>query len=118
MVSTLATLAIICILMVGTFYGSGMFKGEAKSSRKDGLGKTIPGLVRYKAKDDVCRSNLRQARAAIELLSINDEDKPPQDLSQARLPAEMLKCVVGKEAYLYDPATGKIACPHPGHEAY
>lgn len=117
LVSTIATLVIIAILMGATFYGSSVFGGR-KSARKDGLGTTIPGAARYKAKDEVCRSNITQARAAVQLLSINEDDRPPATLAEARLPAEMLSCAVGKESYDYDPATGKISCPHPGHEKY
>ena len=118
LVGTMATLVIIVLLMGATMYGSGMLKGQAPNSRKDGLGKTIPGQARYRAKDEVCRSNIGQVRQALQILSINEEDRPPESLSEVKVPAEMKACAVGFEPYMYDPSTGAVACVHPGHEKY
>ncbi|RYG32983.1 hypothetical protein EON81_19340 [bacterium] len=118
LVSTLVTIAIIMVLMVATFYGSGFLQGKTASSRKDGLGKTVMGQAKYAAKDDVCRSNLGQVRQAIQILQINEDDKPPEDIHETKLPQEFYSCPVGKEAYLYNPETGQVQCPHLGHEKY
>ncbi|RYG48390.1 hypothetical protein EON79_04630, partial [bacterium] len=51
LVSTLVTIAIIMVLMVATFYGSGFLQGKTASSRKDGLGKTVMGQAKYAARN-------------------------------------------------------------------
>ncbi len=82
------------------------------------------GPARYtgpvtQARDTVCRSNLTQARSSIEALSASDPDgRPPQSIVDLGLPAELQRCPAGGEQYRYDPATGRIQCPHPGHEGY
>lgn len=118
LISTMITIAIIAVLMVGLFYGSGMLQGKTPSARKDGLGKTVMGQAKYAAKDDVCRSNLGQVRSSIQILSVNEDDKPPEDIHETKLPQEFYSCPVGHEPYVYDPQTGAIHCVHPGHEKY
>lgn len=110
----LLTVAIIAILVVVMMYGG--FR-PTTSARKDKLGKTSLGLAKLGAKDDICRSNLKQIRMSIQINS-STEDQPPASLDDLKLPAEMLKCPVGDEKYEYDPATGTVKCPHPGHEEY
>ncbi len=71
------------------------------------------------ARDTVCRSNLSQLRASIQALSASDpEGRAPQSLVDLGLPAEMQRCPTGGEPYRYDAATGRVQCPHPGHESY
>ena len=120
LVGMLVVIAIIGVLTVGTFYGSGMLKGGPKSSpRKDGKGTTIPGLVKLEAQDTLCRNNLNQLRSGIQLAqTASGEDTPPQRLEETRIGASFYSCPVGKERYNYDPTTGQVACPHPGHEKY
>lgn len=120
LVGLLAAMAIIAILSVGLFYGSGMLSGgQAKSARKDGKGKTIPGLAKLQAEDTVCRTNLGQLRAGIQIAQTNSgDDVPPQTLEETRLGAQFYSCPLGKEPYTYDPTTGQVSCPHPGHEKY
>lgn len=119
LVGLMAAMAIIAILSVGAFYGSGMLTGKTGSARKDGRGKTIPGLAKLKAQDTVCQSNLGQLRSGIELATnASGEDTPPQTLEETRIGSSFYECPLGKERYVYDPATGKVGCPHPGHEKY
>jgi pilin/secretion family protein with methylation motif len=118
LVSTMVTLVIIAMLSVVFMYGSGAFqKGGPKSSRPDGLGTTIPGAAEDAAKDTVCRSNLQQVRMSLEIAQGGTEEHA-SSLSDLHLPAEVLKCAVGHEAYIYDPNTGTVHCPHLGHEKY
>lgn len=71
------------------------------------------------AQDTVCRSNLNQLRASIQAMSTGDPDgRAPRDLGELGMPAEMQRCPVGGEPYRYDPSTGRVQCPHPGHEGY
>ena len=117
LVASLIVIAIIGILAVALMKGSGMFSGEAKSPRKDGKGTTTMGLAQYKARDEVCRSNLGQVRMSININTSTDEEHPAT-LQDLKLPAEFMRCPIGKEPYVYDPATGQVDCPHPGHEKY
>jgi hypothetical protein len=118
LVSTLMTMAIICLLAVVLFKGSGIFGASAGSDRPDGKGKTIVGKSMYSAKDEVCRSNLSQLRQSLQILRINEDDQPPATLEDSRLGSSFYTCAVGGEPYTYDPSTGRVSCPHPGHEKY
>ena len=82
-------------------------------------GKTVKGAMTY-ARDSVCMQNLRSARQCIQAAQASDPDGGyPADLAQLReLTGELRKCAVGGEPYRYDPATGRITCPHPGHEGF
>lgn len=121
MVGILAAMAIILILALVFFFG-GFGKGGGlvqKSTRADQKGITVPGAVRYKAKDEVCRNNLSQIRAAIQVAEASSEDGFPKSLDELRLPPDILHCSIAPyEPYTYDPATGTVHCPHPGHEKY
>lgn len=119
LIATLIVVAIILILVVLLMKGSfgGLKSGE--SPRKDKLGTTIPGLAKYAAKDDVCRSDLGQCRTGIQLFhTTNGDEGWPASLNELHLGNDMTHCPVGHEAYVYDPSTGQVHCPHPGHEKY
>jgi hypothetical protein len=118
LVATVIVVAIMALLAVVLMRGSGAFSSDAKSPRADGKGTTVPGLVKYAAKDEVCKSNLSQVRQAIILNATMNEDQPPQVLNELRLPSEFYTCPVGDEPYAYDPTAGLVRCPHPGHERY
>jgi hypothetical protein len=117
LVATLVVITIIAVLSVALWKGSGAFGGPGPSPRKDGKGQTVLGQVQYKAKDEVCRSNLGQVRMAITLNTDTDENHPAS-LQDLKLPKEFSFCPIGKEGYVYDPADGTVTCPHPGHEKY
>jgi hypothetical protein len=119
LVATLIVIAIMAILAVALFRGSGAFSGkEPVSSRPDGKGTTVIGAATYAAKDDVCRSNIGQVRTAMVIVMQSNEDTPPTDIKETKLPAEFYVCPVGKEPYAYDASTGQVHCVHPGHEKY
>ena len=118
LVATLIVIVIMCVLAVVLLQGSGAFSKEgAQSSRKDGLGKTTVSAVKYAAKDDVCRSNLNQVRSSI-TINTSTDDEYPTSLYDLKLPASFSECPVGHDKYIYDSTSGKVTCPHPGHEAY
>jgi hypothetical protein len=120
LVATLMTIAIMAILAVGLMYGSGVFSGEKpKSPRADGRGTTIPGLVKAEAQDTVCQSNLGQLRAALQIAQTSSgDDTFPPTLEETKIGGAFYKCPMGKEPYLYNPSTGQVSCPHPGHEKF
>ena len=118
LVATLAVVAIILVMMIAFFKGSGAFGGGAAqpAPRKDGLGNSIPGAVKYKARDEECRSNLDQVRQFIMLAQNQSTDEKVASLKETGAPSSILSCPIGKEPYLFDPQTLKVSCPHPGHE--
>lgn len=72
------------------------------------------------ANETVCRSNLASVRQSIAAYQAGDTDGGfPARLDDLReLPASIRKCEIGGEPYQYDPATGRVNCPHPGHENF
>jgi hypothetical protein len=122
-----ASLVVVVIIMIAVVvYITGGFggkkstlAGEPQTGRADGHGTTALGAARWAAKDDVCRENLSQIRQFIQVAETSgDDDKPPASLDDIKVPQSIRFCPIGKEAYDYDPATGKVHCPHPGHEKF
>jgi hypothetical protein len=116
MAGMLVALAIVCILAAVYFMPNG-----GKSTRADGKGTTTVGAALYKAKDTQCKNHLDQIRQIIYVqVETNGDDQPtyPATLDEIRGIGSMKNCPIGKEPYVYDPATGKVGCPHPGHEKY
>jgi type II secretory pathway pseudopilin PulG len=119
MISTLITVAIICILMVVMMQGySGVAGGQGKPTRKDGRGTTTMGGAIVTAQDQVCKSNLQQVRQAIEAAKLSGSDELPPDIKSAGIGESFYSCPLGNEAYKYDSMTGRVQCVHPGHERY
>lgn len=116
LIEILVVMIIIAILAAA--FTTGGFGLASKSSRPDGQGKTIVGRSRLAAKDVECRSNLGQVRQAIIIARTSNDDQPPANLTDTRLPREFYQCPVGGEPYQYDPNSGDVRCPHPGHEKY
>jgi len=117
MVGMLVALAILVVLgLVFAFGGFGL-AGKAPE-RADGRGETMIGRSALRAQDTKCASNLSQVRQGIQIATDPVEDVRPQSLEETRLGAQFYQCPIGKEAYLYDAATGTVKCPHPGHEKY
>jgi prepilin-type N-terminal cleavage/methylation domain-containing protein len=84
------------------------FEGEAQST----LGKSI-----QKAESVECRSNLNQLRQMIEMATASSVDgaSPPSLDPGWNLP---MKCPVSGYEYRYDPQSGHVWCPTPGHEGF
>lgn len=118
LVGLLIVIAIMAVLAVAVMRPWAV-GGTAKPARADGKGTTVPGLVKLKAEDTVCRSNLEQVRLAIQVATSSGEDTFPASLGELRgLPKDFLSCPLGHEPYAYDPTTGTVRCVHPGHEKY
>ncbi|MES1227214.1 MAG: prepilin-type N-terminal cleavage/methylation domain-containing protein [Armatimonadota bacterium] len=115
LVAILVVVAIIAILVI-VMYGKGA--GTTTAARPDGKGETIIGKSLYAAKDDVCRNDLSNLRASIAINTDPIEGTKPAKLEDTHLGSQFYKCPVGGEPYNYDPKTGKVSCPHPGHESY
>ena len=113
LVGLLVSMAII--VAIGYF----VFRGNPNApKRADGQGETVIGRSMLAAKDDKCLSNLGQTRQFIQIATDPVDDTRPQSLDEAKVPHDFQVCPIGKESYTYDPATGQVHCPHPGHEKY
>ncbi len=123
--SLVGILVAFVIVVLGVVFfvtgGMGTIQNEdgEEYSRPDGLGKTTIGRARYAAEDSVCRQQLGQIRGLVQLAEDPVEETFPETLATVSgMPAGYDKCPVGKEAYDYDKETGKVSCPHKGHEKY
>lgn len=109
---------VIVILAVLYFTTGGKFLGGKVAERPDGKGETLIGRSMYAAKDDACISNLKQVRMGVDIASDPVDGTKPASLQETKLGGQFYVCPVGNEPYDYDPATGKVHCPHKGHEKY
>jgi hypothetical protein len=119
MMGLLMALVIVCAMVAVYLTGGfGLFGETALPDRPDGKGKTTIGRAANRAKDEVCRSNIRSVRMSIQIQQTTDGI--PSSLEELPgLSAEFKRCAIEpKEAYVYDPSTGKVTCPHPGHENF
>jgi hypothetical protein len=80
---------------------------------------SVPGKAVQRAIGHKCQENLRQVRMLIMSAKMDSEDGThPASLTALPEAARISSCPLGHEAYTYDPATGEVHCPHPGHEKY
>jgi prepilin-type N-terminal cleavage/methylation domain-containing protein len=111
LVEILVVMVIIVILSAVTY---SVFFGHAKNAPP---GKAHNPMER--AHDTECINNVHQVHLAIMAAQAGDTDgKNPASLEELKLPKEMLICPVGHVPYVYDPATGQVHCPYPGHEKF
>jgi len=72
-----------------------------------------------RAHDTECINNVHQVHLAILAAQAGETDgKNPASLEELKLPKEMLSCPMGHVPYVYDPVTGQVHCPYPGHENF
>ena len=112
LIAMLVTLLIVAILFVVVLLP------KMKTSSTQG-GKPMPEAAMEQAKEVQCTSNLRSIREALVMYRTENETFPPtlKDLKMG-VGANFFKCPVGGEDYQYDPTTGVVRCPHPGHERF
>lgn len=111
--------AVLIVVVATVFFATGSsLTGEKPAERADGKGETVVGKSILAGKDSKCRSNLSQVRQGIMVATDPVDDTRPATLEQTRLGSQFYVCPIGKENYLYDPQTGIVSCPHPGHEKY
>lgn len=92
------------------------------TSQKDSLGhRTIQAPIQ-RAQGVDCQNNLQQIRYALTMAQQTNDRFPAslQELttSGSGITREMLFCPVSKQAYVYDPNTGRVSCPYPPHRSY
>jgi hypothetical protein len=121
LVATMFAVVIMLMLAMVMLKGGlgGSYAGNTGSKpRADGLGGTMPTYMKLKAEDEACRSNIRQARQAVSIARISSGDQPPATIEETGMSEQFLTCPIGHEKYQYDPTSGNVTCPHPGHEKY
>ena len=114
MVASLIVIAIILVCVVIFMKGTGDSKPLMKA---DGRGKTALGNAKATAEDEVCRSNLSQARQLLQVARTTDEEIKYTNVADIPGAKSVSSCPVGHEPYAID-ETGTIHCPHPGHEKF
>jgi hypothetical protein len=78
--------------------------------------KTVPGAALDQAKMVECRNNLDQIRKAIQMENLSGEEGLPSSLQAlSGIPNSMKSCPVSHRPYTYNPQTGQVFCPTPGH---
>ncbi len=111
LIEILVVMVIIVILSAVTY---SVFFGHSKNAPP---GKAHNPIER--AHDSECINNVHQVHLAILAAQAGETDgKNPASLEELKLPKEMLTCPVGKVPYEYDPTTGQVHCPYPGHEKF
>jgi len=117
----LAALVIMALLAIYLLGGPEAFRrgGTGGKGTLPGLG-GVPGgavAVMGEAKEEVCRNNLQQIRYALQMALGSEEGSPSslEELARAH-PGLQLRCPAGGETYQYDAGSGRVWCPHPGHE--
>ena len=118
LIGLIATAAVALVLVFVFTNGSNIMGGKKEPERPDGQGKTVIGKTIAKAKDTVCLEQLTEDRQLIQVATDPVEETKPATMEAAKITGELARCPIGKEPYIYDPATGTIRCPHPGHEKY
>jgi hypothetical protein len=119
LVGLLVAAAIVLLLMVVVMKGTNTFAvNGGVSQRKDGLGKTVPGMAFAATRDDVCRMHLHDLRMAIDLQHQTNDEAFPATLEDTKQGSEFYSCPIGHEPYNYNPETGEVKCVHLGHEKY
>ena len=111
MVASLIVVAIILVCVVLMMKGTSGAKPIAKA---DGRGQTVLGNARATAQDQVCLSQIDQARQLLSVAKATDEEAKFTSVADIPGAKGVSACPVGHEPYTID-ETGKIKCPHPGH---
>lgn len=120
----IATLIVVVILLMLTMVfmtggmGGSVQENTGIKARPDGRGTTVPGLVKLKAEDTVCKSNITQVRQGLQMARMSNGDEPVSSIEEAKIGASFYSCPLGNEPYEYTAATGEVRCVHPGHEKY
>jgi hypothetical protein len=96
----------------GTAVGLG---GSGSQPRFPGEAQTVLGQALQKGESAECVQNLRQLRLQIEMEKQSTGEYPP---ALDRKWGISLTCPVSNLPYKYDPRTGRVWDPTPGHEAY
>jgi len=115
LIEILVVLIILGLLVAAYFGLRGRPTRKPQQAQFPGQAQTLPGRAIQKGQSVECMNNLRQLRAAVEMYQVENGTYPPQLDPAWGIP---LKCPVSGYPYRYDPQTGRVQCPTPGHERY
>lgn len=118
LIGMLVAIVIVGVVAAMMFTGGNMSTVKKDSSLVDQYSKkqTVYGKAMDKAKGEDCRQRLNQVRTAIQNeKAVSTTEGNPKSLNDLGLSPGYLKCPVGGQNYIYDPATGTVRCPYPGH---
>ena len=87
----------------------------SSESPESGPAQTVLGKSLQQANGVECRNNLQQIRTSLRM-DYGTEGRIPAQL--APVGGVPLQCPVSGQPYQYDPQTGQVRCPTPGHERY
>jgi len=112
----LVELLVVMVVLVGlaALYFGMRGKGEKAEPKFEGEAQTTLGKAVQKGESVECQSNLRQLRLMIQMEAMEGSN-PAQLNASWGVP---LRCPVSGYEYRYDPQTGRVWCPTPGHENY
>ena len=89
--------------------------GKEQQPRFAGEAQTPLGQALQKGESAQCVEYLRQLRLAVQMDYDSTGQYPPSLPTNLGLP---LKCPVSGQPFRYDPGTGRVWDPTPGHEGY
>jgi len=89
--------------------------GKEQKPRFEGEAQTTLGQAMQKGQSAQCIEYLRQLRMMIQMEQASTGEFPPALDPKWGIP---LKCPVSGQPFQYDPATGRVWDPTPGHEGF
>lgn len=112
----LVELLVVMVVLVGlaALYFGMRGKGEKAEPKFEGEAQTTLGKAVQKGESVECQNNLRQLRLMIQMEAMEGSNPAQLDANWG----VSLRCPVSGYEYRYNPETGQVWCPTPGHEGY
>lgn len=121
LLAVVAVIGLVLFFMFGKSGGPSGVKSDSELLDQSSQKQTIYGKSMDTAKGADCAERLRQIRMGVQMYrnSSTDESNPPT-LRDAGLSvgSDYFRCPVADQPYTYDPASGAVTCPHPGHTSF
>ncbi|HEY3398593.1 MAG TPA: hypothetical protein VGM19_13140 [Armatimonadota bacterium] len=109
-------LVVVAIIMIAVWWLYLRPAGNVqRKPRFAGEAQTVLGQSLQKGQTVDCINNLHQLRMALQMEKDSTGEWPAALDPKWGVP---LKCAVSGQAFKYDPATGAVSDPTPGHEKY
>ena len=113
MIVVIVILGVLAAIFLPRYLGTG-----TQAALKSGQKAATPMNA---ARGTECVNNLSQIRAAYQMAAtMGDESRPRTllDLKTQGVMESMMYCPVSRQPYRFDPRSGRVACPTPGHERF
>ena len=112
----LVELLVVMVVLVGlaALYFGMRGKDKKAEPQFEGEAQTTLGKAVQKAESVECRTNLSQLRLMIQMGATEGSNPAQLDANWG----VSLRCPVSDYPYGYNPQTGQVWCPTPGHERY